>query len=103
MIPPRIRLRSGRTPRARFHASWSPAGRLKNRTLGLRLLAVLGGMLAVLLTGGTVYATSFLSSLPDVRGLDATLLKADTLILANDGTPGLPDIGLGQGPSGQPA
>ena len=101
MTPPRIRLRSGRTPRARFHASWSPAGRLKNRTLGLRLLAVLGGMLAVLLTGGTVYATSFLSSLPDVRGLDATLLKGDTVILANDGTTVLADIGVGQGTIGQ--
>ena len=101
MTPPRIRLRSGRTPRARFHASWSPAGRLKNRTLGLRLLAVLGGLLAVLLTGGTVYATSFLSSLPDVRGLDATLLKGDTVILANDGTTVLADIGVGQGTIGQ--
>jgi len=87
-------------PRARFHASWSPAGRLKNRTLGLRLLAVLGGVLAVLLTGGTVYATSFMSSLPDVHGLDSTALNGDTLILANDGTTVLADIGVGQGTIG---
>ena len=87
-------------PRARFHASWSPAGRLKNRTLGFRLLAVLGGVLAVLLTGGTVYATSFMSSLPDVHGLDATALNGDTLILANDGTTVLADIGVGQGTIG---
>ena len=87
-------------PRARFHASWSPAGRLKNRALGLRLLAVVGGVLAVLLTGGTVYATSFISSLPDVHGLDATALNGDTLILANDGTTVLADIGVGQGTIG---
>jgi membrane peptidoglycan carboxypeptidase len=87
-------------PRARFHASWSPAGRLKNRTLGFRLLAVLGGVLAVLLTGGTVYATSFMSSLPDVHGLDSTALNGDTLILANDGTTVLADIGVGQGTIG---
>ena len=94
-------MRSGRKPRARFHASWSPAARLRNRTTGLRLLAVLGAMLAVLLTGGTVYATSFLSSLPDVHGLDATELNGDTLILARDGTTVLADIGVGQGTIGQ--
>ena len=94
-------MRSGRKPRARFHASWSPAARLRNRTTGLRLLALLGAMLAVLLTGGTVYATSFMSSLPDVRGLDATLLKGDTVILARDGTTVLADIGVGQGTIGQ--
>jgi membrane peptidoglycan carboxypeptidase len=94
-------MRSGRKPRARFHASWSPAARLRNRTTGLRLLAVLGAVLAVLLTGGTVYATSFISSLPDVRGLDATLLKGDTVILARDGTTVLADIGVGQGAIGE--
>ena len=96
MNPPTITTPSGRKSRARFHASWSPAGRLRSRKTVVRLLGVLGGLLAVLLVGIPVYATSFLSSLPDVHGLDASALKGDTIIQARDGTQ-LADIGFREG------
>ena len=66
-------MRSGRKPRARFHASWSPAARLRNRTTGLRLLALLGAMLAVLLTGGTVYLRG---AVADPASVDAAAERA---------------------------
>jgi penicillin-binding protein 1A len=85
MKPPRIRTRSGRRPRARFHASWSPAGRLRARRTLVRLIGVLGGLLAVLVIGANVYAVSFLGSLPSVRNVDATQVTGDTFILDRNG------------------
>ena len=51
--------------------------------------------MAVLLIGVPVYATSFVSSLPDVHGLDATGFYGDTIVYANDGKTQLADIGIG--------
>ena len=94
MEPPRIRTRSGRHPRARFHANWSPTGRLRARRTALRLVGVLGGLLAVLVVGVNVYAVSFLDSLPSVRNVDATQWAGDTFILDRSGQQ-LADIGKG--------
>jgi len=94
MKPPRIRTRSGRRPRARFHASWSPAGRLRARRTLVRLVGVLGGLLAVLLIGANVYAVSFLDSLPSVRNVDASQWSGDTFIQDRNGNL-LADIGKG--------
>src|ERR1041385_2916425 len=92
MKPPRIRTRSGRRPRARFPASWSPAGRLRTRRTVIRLVGVLGGLLAVLVVGANVYAVSFLDSLPSVRNLDPSQWHADTFIQDRNGQL-LADIG----------
>ncbi|HLH68167.1 MAG TPA: hypothetical protein VKY90_03860, partial [Candidatus Dormibacteraeota bacterium] len=70
----------GRRSRARLHAGWSPRTRQRTRKVLLRVGAVL---LLLLIVGGigiNAYAISFLRSLPPVTGLDATLLKGDTLI-----------------------
>jgi membrane peptidoglycan carboxypeptidase len=85
-------MRSGRRPRARVHASWSPAGRLRNRRTILRTAGVLGALLAVLLVGVNVYAVSFLDSLPSVRNLDATQFSGDTIIQDRGGAL-LADVG----------
>src|ERR1041385_9421891 len=92
MKPPRIRTRSGRRPRARFHASWSPAGRLRTRRTVIRLVGVLGGLLAVLVGCANVYAVPFLDSLPSVRNLDPSQWHADTFIQDRNGQL-LADIG----------
>jgi membrane peptidoglycan carboxypeptidase len=78
-------MRSGRRPRARFHASWSPASRVKTRRTLVRLLGVLGAVLAVLAIGANVYAVSFWDSLPSVRNIDSTLFQGDTIILDRNG------------------
>jgi membrane peptidoglycan carboxypeptidase len=85
MTPPRIRTRSGRRPRARFHASWSPASRLRSRRTLVRLAGTLGGFLLVMVIGVNVYAVSFLDSLPSVRDVDATQWAGDTLIQDRSG------------------
>src|SRR5262245_43934483 len=92
MNPPRIRMRSGRRPRARFHASWSPNSRVRGRRTLIRLVGVLGGLLAVLLVGANVYAVSFLDSLPNVHEVDPTKWQGDTFIQDRNGQL-LADIG----------
>src|SRR5947209_8071556 len=95
MKPPRIRTRSGRRPRARVHASWSPAGRLRSRRTLIRLLAVLGGVIGALVIGVNVYAVSFLDSLPSVRNVDVSQFSGDTFIQDRSGKVLLADIGKG--------
>jgi membrane peptidoglycan carboxypeptidase len=92
MNPPRIRTRSGRRPRARFHASWSPAGRQRTRRTLIRLGAVLGVLFAVMALGANVYAVSFINNLPSVRGMDSTDFQGDTIIKDRNGLV-LADIG----------
>src|SRR5215472_5578372 len=92
MTPPRIRTRSGRRPRARFHASWSPVARRRTRKTVLRLLGVVGGALIVLLLAANVYAVSFVNNLPSVHGLDASTFAGDTIILDRNGQQ-LADVG----------
>src|SRR5712691_1027136 len=85
VTPPRIRTRSGRRPRARVHASWSPAGRLRNRRTIVRAVGVLGALLAVTLIGVNVYAVSFLDNLPSVRNVDPSQWSGDTFIQDRNG------------------
>jgi membrane peptidoglycan carboxypeptidase len=92
MKPPRIRTRSGRKPRARFHASWSPAGRQRARRTLIRVVAVLGAVFAVMALGANVYAVSFVNNLPSVRGIDAAEFHGDTIIKDRNGLV-LADIG----------
>src|SRR5215471_2274992 len=99
MKPPRIRMSSGRRPRARFHARWSPASKGKTRRTTLRLLGVLGALLAVFAVGANVYAVSFWDNLPSVRNLDATQFQGDTMILDRNGQQ-IADVGI-QGASEQ--
>ena len=92
MNPPRIRTRSGRKPRARFHASWSPAGRQRTRRTLIRLVAVLGALFAVMALGANVYAVSFVNNLPSVRGMDSAEFQGDTIIKDRNGLV-LADVG----------
>jgi membrane peptidoglycan carboxypeptidase len=92
MTPPRIRTRSGRRPRARFHASWSPASRQRTRRTLIRLVAVLGALFAVLALGANVYAVSFVNSLPSVGGMDSKQFQGDTIIKDRNGQV-LADVG----------
>jgi len=91
---------SGRRPRARFHASWSPASRVRTRRTALRMLGVLGALLAVFAIGANVYAVSFWDSLPNVRNLDASQFMGDTTILDRNGQL-IADVGIqGDGQQG---
>jgi membrane peptidoglycan carboxypeptidase len=90
---------SGRRPRARFHASWSPASKVKTRRSAVRLLGVLGALIAVFAVGANVYAVSFWDNLPSVRNLDATQFHGDTVILDRNGQQ-IADVGI-QGASEQ--
>jgi len=90
---------SGRRPRARFHASWSPASRGKTRRSVVRVLGVAGALLAVFAIAGNVYAVSFWDSLPPVRNIDSTLFQGDTIILDRSGQQ-IADVGI-QGASEQ--
>src|SRR5437588_8449265 len=92
MTPPRIRTRSGRRPRARFHASWSPASRTRARRTGIRLAVAACGLLIAGVVSVNVYAVSFMGSLPNVRALDSTKFTGDTIILDRSGKP-MADIG----------
>src|SRR5207245_1722092 len=74
MTPPRIRTRSGRRPRARFHASWSPASRTRARRTLIRLLGVAVGLLLLRGLGVNVHAASSLASLPYDRKLKEIVL-----------------------------
>src|SRR6266487_882902 len=85
MKPPRIRTRSGRKPRARFHASWSPTGGLRSRRTLVRVAGVLGGLLAFLVIGVNVYAVSVLDSLPPVQDMDAAQFHGDTIVQGRTG------------------
>ena len=84
---------SGRRPRARFHASWSPASKGKTRRTTMRLLGVLGALLAVFAVGANVYAVSFWDNLPSVRNLDASQFHGDTVILDRNGQQ-IADVGI---------
>jgi membrane peptidoglycan carboxypeptidase len=90
---------SGRRPRARFHASWSPASRTKTRRTAVRLLGVAGALIAVFAIGANVYAVSFWDSLPPVHNIDSTLFQGDTIILDRNGQQ-IADVGI-QGASEQ--
>ena len=83
--PARYRTRSGRAPRARLHAGWSPIGRRKTRRTLVRLLGVALGIFLVAGLGAGVYAQSFLGSLQAVSGLDSTGFQGDTLIYDRNG------------------
>src|SRR2546421_11698688 len=85
MTPPRIRTSSGRTPRARVHARWSPATRVRTRRMLVRLTGVAIALVAILGLGANVYAYSFVSNLPNVRGMDAATLQGDTIIKDRNG------------------
>jgi membrane peptidoglycan carboxypeptidase len=90
---------SGRRPRARFHASWSPASRGRGRRTLLRLVGVAGAVLAVFAIGANVYAVSFWDNLPPVRDIDSTRFFGDTIILDRNGQL-IADVGI-QGASEQ--
>src|SRR5215831_3022881 len=92
MTPQRIRARSGRRPRARTHASWSPSIRIRSRRNLLRLLAIVGAVLAVTAVGANVYAVGFLNGLPNVHGLDASAFQGDTIVYDRNGNL-LADVG----------
>src|SRR5579884_3922232 len=92
MNPPRITTPMGRRSRARFHAGWSPRARRRSRIDLTPFLAALVILVAVSGVGGGMYAASFMRSLPPVNGLDATLLKGDTLIYDRNGVE-LADVG----------
>ncbi|HZV52653.1 MAG TPA: transglycosylase domain-containing protein, partial [Candidatus Dormibacteraeota bacterium] len=82
----------GRRSRARFHAGWSPRTRRRTRKL---LLEAGTALLVLVIASGigiNAYAISFMRSLPSVNGLDATLLKGDTLIYDRNGVE-LADVG----------
>jgi membrane peptidoglycan carboxypeptidase len=83
---PRIRTRSGRTPRARVHGPWAPGTRHRVRTRLLQLGAVCLAGVVIMAIGGGVYANSLMSSLPNIQGLDAaTYLPGDTMIYDRNG------------------
>ncbi len=84
--PARFKTKSGRRPRARLHAGWSPIGRRHARSALLRVLGVLGMAVLLLAVAGDVYAQSFLDSLPSVRGLDSAAFNGDALIYDRGGT-----------------
>lgn len=90
--PARYQTTSGRRPRARLHAPWSPLGRRRSRRVAVRTLMVLLAGLIVLAGAGDVYATSFFDSLPSVQGLDSSAFRGDTLIYDRNGVQ-LADIG----------
>lgn len=92
MTPPRIRTRSGRQPRARLHASWSPATQHRARRTLIRFLGVGGALLLLLLIGVNVYAVSFWDSLPKVDGLESGAFDGDTIVVDRNGKQ-LADIG----------
>src|SRR5918912_744926 len=92
--PARYRTKSGRAPRARVHAGWSPIGRRRARNALLRTLGVVGGILLVVGIGVDAYAESFLGSLPSVTGLDSAAFKGDALVYDRNGQL-LADLGEG--------
>jgi membrane peptidoglycan carboxypeptidase len=59
----------------------------------VRLLGVLGALIAVFAVGANVYAVSFWDNLPSVRNLDATQFQGDTLILDRNGQQ-IADVGI---------
>jgi membrane peptidoglycan carboxypeptidase len=59
----------------------------------VRLLGVLGAVLAVLAIGANVYAVSFWDSLPPVRNIDSTQFQGDTIIVDRNGQP-IADYGI---------
>jgi membrane peptidoglycan carboxypeptidase len=83
--PARYRTKSGRLPRARVHAGWSPLGRRRARVALVRILGVLLGLFLVGGLAAGVYAESFLGSLESVSGLDSTGFQGDTLIYDRNG------------------
>src|ERR1700730_8155242 len=84
---PRIRTRSGRTPRARVHGPWAPGNRHRARTRLLQFGAVCLAGVVIMAIGGDVYANSLMNSLPPINGLDAATLPGggDTLIYDRNG------------------
>jgi len=83
--PARLKTKSGHRPRARLHATWSPIGQREKRTTLLRVLGLLLGLVMVLGLAADAYAESFLGSLPDIRGLDASSLGGDIFITDRNG------------------
>ncbi|HZV52398.1 MAG TPA: transglycosylase domain-containing protein, partial [Candidatus Dormibacteraeota bacterium] len=71
---------------------WLPRARRRSRIDLTPFLAALVILVAVSGVGGGMYAASFMRSLPPVNGLDATLLKGDTLIYDRNGVE-LADVG----------
>ena len=83
--PARLKTKSGHRPRARLHATWSPIGQREKRTTLLRVLGLMLGLVMVLGLAADAYAESFLGSLPDIRGLDASSLGGDIFITDRNG------------------
>ena len=72
--PARLKTKAGHRPRARLHATWSPIGQREKRTTTVRVVGVLLGLVMAVGLAADAYAESFLGSLPDIKGLDASSL-----------------------------
>jgi len=83
--PARLRTKTGHRPRARLHATWSPIGQREKRTSLLRVVGVLLGLIMVVGLAADAYAESFLGSLPDIKGLDASNLGGDLFVTDRNG------------------
>jgi len=83
--PSRLKTKAGHRPRARLHAGWSPIGQREKRTTLMRVLGVLIGLMMIVGLAADAYAESFLGSLPDIKGLDASSLGGDFFITDRNG------------------
>jgi membrane peptidoglycan carboxypeptidase len=83
--PARLKTKSGHRPRARLHATWSPIGQREKRTTAVRVVGVLLGLVMAIGLAADAYAESFLGSLPDIKGLDASNLGGDFFITDRNG------------------
>ena len=88
----RIRTPKGHRTRARIHAFWAPGGQRGRRNSRIRSLGIVLGLLIFLLGSANVYASSFIGTLPDVKGLDAASFSGDTIITDRNGVQ-LADLG----------
>lgn len=89
VAPPRLRTRSGRETRARFHG---PANKAARRGSRLPVLAVALMVLVVMGAVGAFKVQSFLDSLPSIDGLSSANFSGDTRIY-DRGSTLLADLG----------
>jgi membrane peptidoglycan carboxypeptidase len=94
MRAPRIRLQSGRTPRARVHGPGAPSRRYRGRSRLLRFAVVCAVGFVTVGVGGTAYAESLMATLPPINGNNAALFTGDTLVYDRNGKL-LADLGTG--------
>ncbi|HZU74288.1 MAG TPA: hypothetical protein VE990_16110, partial [Acidimicrobiales bacterium] len=84
--------RVGSPPGKPLPRGWPSRARRRSRIDLTPFVAALAILVTVSGVGGGMYAASFMRSLPSVQGLDATLLKGDTLIYDRNGVE-LADVG----------